>query len=228
MIAQEKLHRLSASSLAVLLECPRCFWLQIHENIRRPSGPFPSLPSGIDGVLKSYFDGYRKQGTLPPDVRGILPGTLFSDQKLLDTWRNNRLGIRAKRPELGIELTGALDDLLQEETTVTPLDFKTRGYALKDDTHKHYEHQLDLYAYLLEQNGYRTSGRGFLIFLWPEEVRDGRIIRFRMEAVEMATSRRRAEDLLVKAAQMLKQPMPERHVACAFCQFAVSHAALAD
>lgn len=227
-MATQQLHRLSASSLAVLLECPRCFWLQVHENLRRPSGPFPSLPSGVDGVLKTYFDQYRKKGKLPPDVEKLLPGTPFPRQDVLDTWRNNRLGIRTKRPDLGIELTGALDDLLQEGAMVTPLDFKTRGYPLKDDTHKYYQHQLDLYAYLLEQNGYRTSGRGFLLFLWPEEVRDGGLMKFRMEAVEMFTSTQRAENLLTRAAQLLKEPMPERHAACAFCQFVDSRTALAD
>jgi len=219
-MALEKLHRLSASSLAILLECPRCFWLQVHENLRRPTGPFPSLPGGIDGVLKTYFDRYRKNGALPPDVQDRLPGKLFTDEDTLKVWRNNRQGIRTKRRDLGIELLGAIDDLLQEGAKVTPLDFKTRGYALKDDTHLHYQHQLDLYAYLLERNGYPTTGRGFLLFFWPEEVRDGGTIQFHIEPVEMTTSASRAEELLRTAARILRGPIPKRHTACAFCQFA--------
>jgi len=39
-----------------MLECPRCFWLQIVKNIKRPAGIFPSLPSGMDKILKVHFD----------------------------------------------------------------------------------------------------------------------------------------------------------------------------
>jgi CRISPR/Cas system-associated exonuclease Cas4 (RecB family) len=215
-----QLHRLSASSIGVLLECPRCFWLQIHEAMRRPSGPFPSLPGGIDMVLKTYFDRYRRQGILPPDVRNTLPGRLFADEAKLRIWRNNREGLRHQRKDLGILLTGAIDDLLQEGDRMTPLDFKTRGYAVKEDTHEHYQHQLDIYAYLLEQNGYPTTGRGYLLFYSPEEVRDGGIVQFRIEPVEMKTDLGRAEKLLEESAAVLAKPLPARHTQCAFCTYA--------
>ena len=51
---------LSASTLKLYLECPRCFWLHLNKRIERPRGPFPSLPSGMDRVLKGYFETYRK------------------------------------------------------------------------------------------------------------------------------------------------------------------------
>lgn len=212
-------YRLSASTLALFLDCPRCFWLHLHDDVRRPSGPFPSLPGGIDGVLKTYFDLYRRKGTLPPDVAGKIPGRLFADETLLSVWRNNRQGLRVRRPDLGIELMGALDDLLQEGTAVSPLDFKTRGYALKEDTHQHYQHQLDLYAYLLEQNGYPTTGRGYLLFYWPQEVQDGALIRFRIDPVEMKTDVAHAERLLQDAATLLRGPRPAQHSDCAFCAY---------
>src|SRR3990172_537291 len=64
--------QLSASTLKLFQECPRCFWLHINKKIERPRGPFPSLPSGIDRVLKAYFEAYRKSGTLPPLIQGKL------------------------------------------------------------------------------------------------------------------------------------------------------------
>lgn len=56
--------QLSASTLKLFQECPRCFWLRINRKLERPRGPFPSLPSGINRVLKSYFERYRAQGLL--------------------------------------------------------------------------------------------------------------------------------------------------------------------
>ena len=57
--------------------------------MHRPSGPFLSLSGGMDRKLKIYFDRYRTEGKLPPE----LEGKLFEDLKLLDVWRNNRKGL---------------------------------------------------------------------------------------------------------------------------------------
>ena len=60
-------YKFSPSSLALLKDCPRCFWLHFNKNIRRPAGIFPSLPSGMDKILKIHFDNFRDKGKLPPE-----------------------------------------------------------------------------------------------------------------------------------------------------------------
>jgi len=50
------MYKISPSTINLMLECPRCFWLQIVKNIKRPAGIFPSLPSGMDKILKVHFD----------------------------------------------------------------------------------------------------------------------------------------------------------------------------
>ena len=44
-------------------------------NSPRPRGIFPSLPSGMDRVIKTYFDHYR--GSLPPELVGEVEGKLI-------------------------------------------------------------------------------------------------------------------------------------------------------
>jgi xanthosine utilization system XapX-like protein len=44
------------------------------------------------------------------------------------------------------------------------LDYKTRGFPLKEDTAAHYQDQLDIYNFLLRKNGYRTEDYGYLLF----------------------------------------------------------------
>lgn len=66
------------------MECPRCFWLQFNKNIHRPRGIFSSLPGGMDGVIKKYYDSYRKQGKLPPEVEGKLTDKLLADKSYLN------------------------------------------------------------------------------------------------------------------------------------------------
>ena len=57
--------KLSPSSLNLMKECPRCFWLDKHNVWKRPSGIFPSLPSGMDKILKVHFNKFRDKGELP-------------------------------------------------------------------------------------------------------------------------------------------------------------------
>ena len=104
--------RLSPSTISVFRECPRCFWLALNKNIYRPRGIFPSLPGGMDLVIKTYFDGYRVRGEMPPEVKGKVRGRLYENLERLEAWRNWRLGLRYEDRTSGGVLSGALDDCL--------------------------------------------------------------------------------------------------------------------
>ena len=78
--------KLSPSSLNLMKECPRCFWLHQHKVWKRPAGIFPSLPSGMDRVLKHHFDKFRDKGELPPELcnnNHCEDMKLFPDKELL-------------------------------------------------------------------------------------------------------------------------------------------------
>ena len=64
-LSPSKLNLLNANG------CERCFYLHNKLKLERPRGIFPSLPNGIDRVLKEYVDRYR-QG-LPPCLEDKLP-----------------------------------------------------------------------------------------------------------------------------------------------------------
>src|SRR3989344_2059764 len=89
-------YKLSPSSLSLMQECPRCFWLIHHKIWKRPTGIFPSLPSGMDKILKEHFDRFMEKGILPPEIcennhcNGM---KLFDNKGLLKIWRNNLKGI---------------------------------------------------------------------------------------------------------------------------------------
>jgi len=52
------MYKISPSSINLMLEYPRYFYLHIVKNIKRPETPFPSLPSGVDKILKAHFDRF--------------------------------------------------------------------------------------------------------------------------------------------------------------------------
>jgi hypothetical protein len=64
-------YKFSPSSLSVLKDCPRCFWLQFNKGIKRPEGVFPSLPGGMGIILKKHFDTFRDRGEMPPELKHL-------------------------------------------------------------------------------------------------------------------------------------------------------------
>lgn len=72
-------------------ECPRCFWLTQHKVWKRPNRIFPSLPSGMDNILKTHFDKLMKRGLLSPELcnNGECKNLkLFDDDEKLKIWRS--------------------------------------------------------------------------------------------------------------------------------------------
>ncbi|MBI4114244.1 MAG: PD-(D/E)XK nuclease family protein [Candidatus Niyogibacteria bacterium] len=211
--------RLSPSTLNLYRECPRCFWLHIKENIHRPQGPFPSLPGGMDLVIKDYFDTYRDGKNVPPEIVGKVRGVLFPNLPILNTWRNWRTGLRYEDKKLDAALSGALDDCLQDGNVFIPLDYKTRGSAPKEDGHIFYQGQLNAYTFLLEENGYKTDETAYLVYYYPLKVEQAGKVMFAVEPKEIKTSKEDAKKEFEAAVKVLRGSIPKKHTKCAYCNW---------
>jgi CRISPR/Cas system-associated exonuclease Cas4 (RecB family) len=173
----------------------------------------------MDNVIKKYFDKYRKQNKLPPEIKGKVKGRLMLDIELMKKWRNWRVGLRFFDEDLGAELSGALDDCLVDGRSYIPLDYKTRGYAPKEETKEFYQSQLDVYCLLLEENGYKTSNFAYLLYYYPKTVKENGLVEFNVEPVKVETSVERAHKLFKEAVKYLNGPVPERHSECKYCSW---------
>lgn len=210
--------RLSPSLLNLFLECPRCFWIDKNKGIKRPQGIFPSLPAGMDLVIKKYFDSYRLNNDIPPEIKGKIPGKLFSDIVTLEKWRNWRNSdLRYLDKESNAMLIGALDDCLVENDCYIPLDYKTRGSELKEDPRQYYQNQLDCYCLMLEHSGFKTKGLAYLLYYWPEEVRQDGIVKFQVKPIRIETNIESAKRIVKDAVMLLSSPMPKPAASCEFC-----------
>ncbi len=211
---------LSPSSIGLFMDCPRCFWLQAVKGVRRPEGIFPSLPGGMDRLLKAHFDQHRKDGSVPEELRGKFEGKLFPDMEKLGIWRNNKNGLRYLHRETGIELMGAIDDLfVTSDGRYAPLDYKTRGYPRKDDTHEFYQHQMDIYSFLLGKNGLSPADFAILIFYHPVDVNEKCEVEFSPDPLRVAVDRLRGEKLFSEAVACLLGKEPEPGKECEWCRF---------
>lgn len=212
-------YKFSPSTLSLLSECPRCFWLAFNKDIKRPSTIFPSLPSGMDNVLKAHFDSFIGRG-LPPELSSLNGDvSLFDDVKTLEVWRSNFKGIRWKDEEGNI-LKGAVDNILKKGEKLIVLDYKTRGFPLKDDTAAHYQDQLDIYNFLLRKNGYSTEEYAYLLFYHPKHVTSHGDVCFHTDLVKMSIDVTNAERIFASALEVLRGEMPDASPECGFCGWA--------
>lgn len=211
-------YKLSPTAINLMEECPRCFWLTHHNVWKRPQGIFPSLPSGMDNILKTHFDKFMKKGLLPPELcnNGECKNLkLFDDEDKLKVWRSNFKGISWKDKE-GNELHGAIDNILIKGKKLIVLDYKTRGFPLKDDTAEHYRFQQNVYNFLLRKNGYETEDYFYLLFYVPKHVTDSGEVVFDTQLVKMDVDVKSAEKTWKKALTLLSGDCPAK--SCEWCE----------
>lgn len=209
----QKAIQLSPNSLNLFLECPHCFWLDKNLSIKRPP-PYPyALNSAVDTLLKEEFDTYRQKNLPHPLLKeNAINAKLFSNQKLLNQWRNNFAGIRYFDPQLQATLFGAVDDVLEfEGGKLAPLDYKSTGSAAAN-VYDRFQLQLDTYTYLMEKNGFQTIRKGYLAFYIVDKSR-GFIDRlpFRKEVMEIETNPSDIYAIFSDAVACLRQAAPPPH-----------------
>jgi len=212
--------KLSPSTLNLFKECPKCFYLQIIKNEKRPDTPFPSLPNGMDKILKEHFDRFLDKNQLPPEIKEECKDCqLYNNKEKLSIWRSNFKGIQYTDKESGIILRGAVDNILKKGNKLIVLDYKTRGYPLKEDTHTYYILQMDLYNFLLRKNNYETEDYTYLLFYYPNKVLETGEVIFDTKLIKIKTDPKRGEKVFKEAIKLLqKDEIPEASPNCGFCK----------
>lgn len=119
-MVEKQAFRLSPSKLNLLEDCPRCFWLDAVQGIKRPAGPMASIAIKMDSIIKHYFDRYREQNKLPPIIEEKVKGKLP---------KNMPKTLYCKE-SAAIALMGRPDDYLElEDGCIVALDHKTKSKA---------------------------------------------------------------------------------------------------
>lgn len=161
--------KLSRSKIELFMQCPRCFWLDVRLKIKRPSGPPFQINKAVDELLKKEFDSYRAKGQ---------PHPLMSDNQIkavpmqhddLDKWRQNFVGVSTLHEPTNLYIFGAVDDLwVDENGQVIVVDYKATAKAaevsLDADWQISYKRQLEIYQWLLRQNGFDVSNTSYFVY----------------------------------------------------------------
>ena len=171
----------------------------------------------MDKVLKAHFDSFIGKG-LPPELKLDNKYKLFNDASLLATWRNNFKGI-SYADDKGNVLHGAVDNILVKNSKLVVLDYKTRGFPLKEDTHQHYQDQMDIYNFLLRKNGYETEDYTYLLFYHPHKVLTDGHVCFNTDLVKIKVNIKNAETIFKTAIRVLDEDCPKPNLECGFCKW---------
>ena len=214
---------LSRYQLSIFTECPRCFWLLQRHGVKPPKSlPF-AINNAIDRLLKSEFDVYRAEGTLPPLLANHgLTAKLFGDTGKLEAWRNNFQGVRWTDPQTGHTLFGAVDDVLEfPDGSLAIIDYKSSG-SVAATVYPSYQLQMDVYTYLLQRLGYRTASSAYFTFFLAvkDDGFNGRL-PFRGELLVVPVNPARVPALFSAAVELAQSDqMPASGPACDVCRCA--------
>lgn len=161
---------LSRSKIDLFIECPRCFYIDRRLGTGRPPGfPF-NLNSAVDRLLKAEFDVHRAKGEQHPLQKqyGIDARPIAHEQ--LDEWRENFKGVQFLHRATNFRVSGAIDDLwLNDQQEFVVVDYKATSKgepitALDQDWHSGYKRQMEVYQWLLRQNGFTVSDTGYFVY----------------------------------------------------------------
>lgn len=157
--------KLSRSKIELFLECPRCFWLEVKKGIKRPPGyPF-TLNNAVDFLLKQEFDYHRKERTPHPVMVSHMIKAIPFDHPQIDSWRHNFTGVQFHHKPTDFLVFGAVDDIWQDPETeeLMVVDYKATG-AANHKIYDSYTRQMEIYQWLLRQNGLKVSPTGYFVF----------------------------------------------------------------
>jgi len=202
-------YKLSPSTLNLLEDCPRCFWLKMVKKIKRPMGPMSSIPIKMDSIIKHYFNKYRDIGKLPPIIDGKVTGWLAVGMpKTLKHEMNNDITVWG-RPDEYLKL---------EDGNIVAFDHKTKSKA-PGGVHPSYQLQLDVYSFLLKKMGYDTTNKAYLAFYYPDECELHKGMPFNCTIIEMKTNFSRVNKLIDKAYTVLNRKLPASDDKCDYCKW---------
>lgn len=236
---QSATYTISRSKIELFTQCQRCFWLETRQGIKRPSGPPFQINKAIDELYKKEFDSYRVQKKPHPImVLNKLAAVPFAHPQL-DDWRDTFKGIRAVHTPTNLEVFGGIDDVwIDDNEQLIVVDYKATAKAkdvsLDADWQQSYKRQLEVYQWLLRQNGFTVNDTGY--FVYTNARYDGDIfndsLSFTTKLIAHSGSDAWIEPTLVHIKKILDGPIPPVGDSimggeCEFCSYARSRTELA-
>ena len=174
-------YEVSRSQIQSFMNCPACFWMNRVKGIKFPGMPGFLLNTATDTLLKKDFDRYRElQKPHPFMERNGLGHLVPYKHDDFETWTKSlQLGLRTYYEPADLLIGGGLDDVWHDPQTdeIFVVDYKsTAGKRNEDLTalqpitlngvyKESYKRQMDMYQWILRQNGFKVSKTGYFVYV---------------------------------------------------------------
>ena len=225
--------RISRSKIDLFIECPRCFYLDRRLGVGRPPGfPF-SLNSAVDTLLKKEFDIHRAEKTKHPLMHSYGVDAVPFDDPRMDEWRDAlRRGITYHHKPTNLLVTGGVDDVwVGPKKELIIVDYKATAkdgeVSLDAPWQDGYKRQMEVYQWLLRQNGFKVSDTAYFVYANGRLDMDGFFdkVEFRTKIIPYKGSDKWIEPTLTKMKKCLEGDMPAVGTAamggeCDYCMYA--------
>lgn len=220
--------KLSRSKLELFVDCPRCFYLDRRLGVGRPPGfPF-ALNSAVDCLLKKEFDIHRGKGEKHPLIEKYGVDARPVAHESLDIWRENFKGIQYLHKPTNLIITGAIDDLwVNSKNQYIVVDYKSTSKdeeitELNKDWQDGYKRQMEIYQWLLRQNGYKVSDTGYFVYCNGKtdcESFDCKL-EFDITLIPYKGDDSWVEDTIIKAHKcLISDEIPDPSPDCDYCNY---------
>lgn len=214
------------------MQCPRCFWLDARLKITRPNSPPFNINKAIDELLKKEFDVYRAKGEPHPLMTDFKVKAVPFVHADLDKWRENFVGVATLHEPTNLHVFGAVDDLwVNPDGEVIVVDYKAtakdREVGIDSDWQISYKRQLEVYQWLLRQNGLKVNNTGYFVYCNGRLDLDGfnNRVEFKTKIIPYIGDDSWVEPALIKMKACMEGDMPPIGTAamggpCDYCTYA--------
>lgn len=219
--------RLSRSKIDLFKDCPRCFYIDNKLGTARPPGyPF-NLNSAVDTLFKKEFDLHRAEKTAHPIMEQYGVDAIPFEHPKMDVWRENFKGVEVQHTPTGFTVSGAVDDVwVNPEGELIVVDYKSTAkdseVSIDADWQIGYKRQMEVYQWLLRQNGFEVSDTGYFVYAnGRTDVRafDGKL-EFAVTLHPYTGNADWVEDTLLEIKAALdSEAIPEPGADCDYCRY---------
>lgn len=229
---QESVFKVSRSKIELFMQCPRCFWLDTRLKITRPTSPPFNINKAIDELFKKEFDVYRAKSEPHPIMLDNQIKAIPYSHDDLDTWRANFTGVATVHKPTNLHVFGAVDDVwVNEEGELIVVDYKAtakdKEVNIDSDWQMSYKRQMEVYQWLLRQNGFKVNNTGYFVYTNGRMDLDGfhDRVEFRTKLIPYTGDDAWIEPTLVQMKACMEGEMPPVGEAamggeCDFCSYA--------
>ncbi|MBU6222135.1 MAG: PD-(D/E)XK nuclease family protein [Planctomycetes bacterium] len=154
----------------------------------------------------------------------------------LEKWRTNFTGVQALHKPTNMLVTGAVDDLWENARgELIVVDYKSTAKAaeiteLNEEWHAGYKRQVEIYQWLLRQNGFKVSPTAYWVYANGDAAADefDQTLRFRMTVIAYDGRDDWVEPHIMAAREcLLNDTPPAPATKCPHCSFAAERLAYA-